>query len=218
MIEEHHQAQILKWPKNPVLEINCAARTCYNSILPDSKKEQKAFVLKLIKHKHETPLEFVQLTYAIFTDRGISHELVRHRLASFQQESTRYVRYRKEDGGIPVVCPTSIAAGSEAYAKWKETMLACEEAYFALLHAGCKPEVARSVLPTSLSTTLWMSMNLRELRHFLTLRLSKRAHPDMQVIARKIVDTTLKNLPDANILLSGCFEDEVKHDGISAQE
>ena len=201
MLEQPREVVILNWPENPILSINCAARTCYNSALPDSKKEQREFVRKLIKNKHETPLEFVQFTYSIFTDRGVSHELVRHRIASFQQESTRYVRFRKDDGGIPVVVPSSIAVGSAAYLNWQEAMQACEDAYFNMLKIGCKPEVARSVLPTSLATVLWMSMNLRELRHFLTLRLSKRAHPDMQILARGVANKTLEVVPDAQILI-----------------
>ena len=206
MLEQPREAILINWPEKPITTINCAARTCYNSLLPGIK-EQREFVRNLIKNKHETPLEFVQFTFGIFTDRGVSHELVRHRLASFQQESTRYVRFSKDDGGIPVVVPASIAVGSAAYIVWREAMLACEEAYFNMLKLGCKPEIARSVLPTSLATHLWMSMNLREFRHFLTLRLSKKAHPDMRVLATSMAIKVLKNVPDAKILIGDVVGD-----------
>lgn len=217
MVEYFPWAEVIRWnADDPILVINDAARVCYDSELPEDKDKQKQFVLNLIRNEHETPLEFVSFHFLIITDRGTSHELVRHRLASFQQQSTRYVQW--ERGEIPFVKPTGMERGSEEFAIWKAACERSEQDYFALIDKGCKRQIARQVLNNSLATTLAMQMNLREYRHFLKLRMDKRAHPNMQTIAILSCASVLKEVPDANILLHGCFEDEVKHDGISAQE
>ncbi len=203
-------AEVIRWDEDPILVINDAARMCYNSELPDDREKQRQFVLKLISNGHETPLEFVTFQFLIVTDRGTSHELVRHRLASFQQQSTRYVGW--ERGDVPFIKPTGMERDSEEFEVWKEACKRSEQAYFDLIDKGCKRQMARSVLNNSLATTMAMQMNLREYRHFLKLRMDKRAHPDMQVIATMSAASVLKEVPDANILLHGCIEEEAKND------
>ena len=212
MVEGTHTVKLIDATAAPIDRINEVARACYNSQTPESLTERTNFVKNLIKNGHETPLEFVQFTYEIVTDRGVSHELVRHRLASFQQQSTRYVKFSRQTGGIPVIKPFGITGA--AYFNWKEAMQAAEDAYFTLIKIGCKPQLARSVLPNSLATRLFMSMNLRELRHFLKLRLSKKAHPDMQMVAYLIGVETYNYAPGVimDTLIGDILDKEISDD------
>lgn len=127
------------------------------------------------------------------TDRGISHEIVRHRIASYAQESTRYCNYRHEKFGreVSFICPSDIAKlgkDSIAYKIWEISCSRAENAYFNLLDQGCTPQIARSVLPTCLKTELFVTMNIREWRHFFKMRCSKRAHPDIQILANMTLE------------------------------
>lgn len=122
----------------------------------------------------------------IFTcDRGISHEIVRHRPASYCQESTRYCNYSKEGFGseITVIEPSYLEPGSRAYDYWRDACEGVEVRYFDLLTFGCTPQEARAVLPTSLKTEVCMTTYLSEWRHFLRLRGSKAAHPQIRELA-----------------------------------
>lgn len=191
----------------PVTLINMIARTCYMSELP-GMAEQRKFVKKLIANGHESPLEFVDFIFSLRVDRGISHELVRHRLASYQQESTRYVRY----DNISVIRPSEIQAGSPADVAWYEACIAAEEAYKKLL-VHTRPEIARSVLPNCLATNMRMKMNLRELRHFLKLRLDKRAHPDMRNLAQQIANLIVNTVTDGSVLIGDIYDTRGKSEG-----
>lgn len=167
--------------------IEQAGRVCYKS--EDKIKEGSAekFVRGIIKHGHEAVIEHGAVTVHITCDRGVSHEIVRHRLAAYCQESTRYCNYSKDGFGneITVVEPAAIPSGIP-YSTWKK---ACEEAeysYFTLLGLGCSPQEARAVLPNSLKTEVVMTANMREWRHFVKLRTAAAAHPDMRVTATQI--------------------------------
>ena len=185
--------------KEPVTLINMVARTCYMSELP-GMAEQRRFVKGLIAKGHESPLEFVDFTFSLRVDRGVSHELVRHRLASFQQESTRYVRYDE----LTVICPRDIEPGSTAYATWCMACTTAEEFYKQML-IDTRPEIARAVLPNCVATNMKMKMNLRELRHFLKLRLDKRAHPDMRFIAEQMAKQVLNTVKDGKVLIGDIY-------------
>ena len=212
MIELNHSVRLVGATDAPIDRINAAARVCYDSTIPESLTDRTNFVKNLIRQGHETPLEFVSFTYEIVTDRGVSHELVRHRIASFQQQSTRYVKFSRHTDGIPVVRPFGITGA--AYLNWKEAMQHAEDAYFTLIKIGCKPQLARSVLPNSLATKLFMAMNLRELRHFLKLRLSKKAHPDMQQVAYLIGTATYNFAPGVimDTLIGDILDEEISDD------
>lgn len=154
------------------------------------------FVKKLIELGDESVLEHVSITIRFICDRGVSHELVRHRLAAFTQESTRYCNYDREKFGneITVIQPCFLTdmtqlddecpiASKGYFAKdldWYSTIKIAESAYFDMLKSGATPEEARSVLPNSLKTEVICTANLREWRHILKLRTSKRAHPQMR--------------------------------------
>lgn len=131
-------------------------------------------------------------------DRGISHEIVRHRDASYCQESTRYCNYTKEKFGneITVIQPCFFEKDSREYSIWERNMECCEKAYFDLLDCGCSPQQARCVLPNSLKTEIIMTANIREWRHFLELRCSKAAHPQMIEVACKVLTEFRLNIPD----------------------
>ena len=122
----------------------------------------------------------------IFTcDRGISHEIVRHRPASYCQESTRYCNYSKEGfgGEITVIEPSYLEPGTAPYRLWKVACDFAESQYFALLNVGLYPQEARGVLPTCLKTEVCMTTYLSEWRHFLSLRGSMAAHPQIRELA-----------------------------------
>lgn len=130
-------------------------------------------------------------------DRGISHEIVRHRDASYCQESTRYCNYMKEKFGneITVIQPCFFEKDSREYFIWERNMECCEKAYFDLLDCGCSPQQARCVLPNSLKTEIIMTANIREWRHFLELRCSKAAHQQMIEVACKVLTEFHLNIP-----------------------
>lgn len=166
--------------------IEIAGRTCYKSESEFTKETGENFVKKLIKLGHESVLEHGSLTFKIKTNRNITHELVRHRIASYSQESTRYVKY----DDIEFIPENHFKT---TYAD--DMLTRAEEAYTYLIHYGFKPEEARDILPGSVATTIIVTMNMRELRHFLKLRLDKAAHPQMRELAKMIQDIVKENYP-----------------------
>ena len=175
--------------------IEAAGRTCYKSEDKATEESAEDFVGGIIKRGHESVLEHCSLGVRIITDRGVSHEIVRHRLASYSQESTRYCDYGKK-GEVVFIRPVWVEQG-----EWEDhfpgTMgrllmpaeiwhAACEESerlYLNLITAGWLPQQARTVLNNSLKTELVMTANIREWRHFFRLRASKAAHPQMRELA-----------------------------------
>lgn len=161
--------------------IERVGRTCYKSEDKISDGSAQKFVAMLIKRGHHAMIEHVSLTVRFICDRGVSHELVRHRLASFAQESTRYCNY---SGDVVFIKPYFFDENSAAYDEWSSAMMSAEEAYNTLVgRLGRKPEEARSVLPNSIKTEVVMTANLREWRHFFKLRCDKAAHPQMREVA-----------------------------------
>lgn len=177
--------------------IETIARTCYQS---QQSNNNHNLVKSLIRSEHFAMLEHYGITVKFVTDRGISHEIVRHRLASFAQESTRYCNYIKDKFGneISVIKPQELVKGSFEYIVWKKQCEQAEKAYFKLIDNGVKPETARSVLPTSLKTTIVMTANVREWRHFLNLRAigtTGKPHPDMQELAIDLLNQFKSKIP-----------------------
>lgn len=165
--------------------VEAAGRTCYKSEGKITDGSAEKFVRGIIKRGHEAVIEHASLTVRFTCDRGISHEIVRHRIASYCQESTRYCNYSKGDfeHEITVIKPVSITPNSKAYGTWKKACEDAETAYFELLDNDCSPQVARAVLPNCLKTELVMTANVREWRHFIEQRTAPAAHPDMIEIA-----------------------------------
>jgi len=177
--------------------IELAGRVCYKSESNISDKSAEKFIANIIKSGHESVIEHVSLTFKIICDRGVTHEIVRHRLASYSQSSTRYCNYASDKFGneLTFIKPCFWDEDDENYLLWKQTMEVVEKNYLALIKNGAQPQQARSILPNSLQTEIFMTANLREWRHFLKLRTSKRAHPQMREVALKIYKILVDNLP-----------------------
>lgn len=165
-----------------------AGRVCYQS---EPKADDATFVRKLIERGHESVLEHASISVRVTCDRGVSHELVRHRIASYSQESTRYCNYSKDrfGGELTFICPwwVDLDCPTGADYTWWSAMKVAEESYMALLKMGWTPEQARTVLPNSLKTEIVVTMNLREWRHFFRLRCAPAAHPQMRQIANMLL-------------------------------
>lgn len=174
-----------------------SARLCYKSVGTSVEADSK-LLENCVKKGHWSPIEQGDVKFRITCDRGISHELVRHRLASFNQESTRYCNYSKGKFGsqISVVKPYHIYKDSMEYYIWRKQCEDAEKAYFDLLELGVTPETARSVLPTCLATTIDIKANLREWYHILDLRTSRQAHPDMRLTMHGILISLANDYPE----------------------
>ena len=188
-------------------KIEQIARTCYKSEGKIQEGSAAKMVASLIKSGHEAMLEHASVTVKFVVDRGISHELVRHRLASFAQESTRYCNYSKDDFGseITFIIPEYLEYKSEGWNIWKESMKQTEDAYFKMLDFGLSPQQARAVLPNSLKTEVVMTANLREWRHFFKLRAlgtTGKPHPQM-------LEVTVPLLEDFKQMIPVVFDDLV---------
>ena len=178
-----------------VKHIEKIGRTCYKSEDKITETSHERFVRGLINRGHTAMIEHASITVKFTCDRGISHEIVRHRVASFAQESTRYCNYSKGQfgGEISVIAPPfdnndpQLSIESlEEYMAWEQACLEAEKQYFRLIELGVKPELARDVLPTSTKTEVVVTMNLREWRHFFELRALDRtgkAHPQIKELA-----------------------------------
>lgn len=181
-------------------KLELVGRTCYKSEDKITEDSAAKFVAGLIKRGHEAMLEHASITVKFVTDRGISHEIVRHRLASYAQESTRYCNYSQDKFGheLTFIIPDFLEYGSEGFKIWKDEMKQVEKTYFAMLEAGHTPQEARSVLPNSLKTELVMTANLREWRAFFKLRAANStgaAHPQMLEITRPLLDDLKAMIP-----------------------
>ena len=129
-------------------------------------------------------------TARFICDRGVTHEIIRHRPASYSQESTRYCNYSKDDFGneITVIEPCYLEPGTEGYNFWYNACSSAEDSYFSMLDWGCTSQEARAVLPNSLKTEIIMTANLTEWNHFFKLRTSAAAHPQMREVANMLLD------------------------------
>lgn len=182
--------------KEIIDKIAKVARTCYKSEDNSTSERNRELVKRLIKSGHEAMIEFFDITVKFTCDRGVSHELVRHRMASFAQESTRYCNYSKDKFGneLTFIVPSWV---EDAYKEdnWIMAMKYAENHYFRLINNGWTPQQARMVLPMSIKTEVNMKANLREWRHFFKLRCSTAAHPDMRVLALDLLKQFHDNIP-----------------------
>lgn len=179
--------------------VEAAGRTCYLSERVEGDTTE-AFIKRLIKRKHWSVLEHASISLRFICDRGVTHELVRHRLASYSQESTRYCNYSKGKFGneITVIEPCFWEENSPEYQMWKKACEFSETMYMDLLNEGATPQQARSVLPNSLKTEIVVTMNVREWRHFLEMRLVGIAgapHPQMVELAKLAYDILVDHYP-----------------------
>lgn len=186
-------------------KIERVARVCYKSEDKITAGSAEKMVRALIRSGHEAMLEHFSFSVKFIVDRGVSHELVRHRVASFAQESTRYCNYGHA-GEITVIEPVGIKEVASKWVEWKSAMRLAEDHYMDLLEKGATPQEARSVLPNSLKTEVVMTANLREWRHFFKLRAlgtTGKPHPQM-------VEVALPLLEECKRLIPVVFDDLVK--------
>lgn len=176
------------------------ARTCYKSENKIKEGSANKMVAALIRSNHEAMLEHASITIKFVVDRGISHEIVRHRMASFAQESQRYCNYSKDEFGkeITFIIPDFLDYKSEGWNVWKNTMQEAEKTYFKMLELGFSPQEAKAVLPNSTKTEIIMTANLREWRHFFKLRAADAtgaAHPQMKEVTIPLLAELKEMIP-----------------------
>ncbi len=168
-------------------------RTAYKSEDKITSGSAEKFLLSIIRSGHESVLEHVNITVRFICDRGVTHELVRHRLAAYTQESTRYCNYSKL--GMQFIKPCFWSEDEDKYKIWYSAMSIAEGRYNLLVKEGASPQEARSVLPNSLKTEIVTTMNIREWRHVLRLRTNVAAHPQMREIMCQLLDKFKHALP-----------------------
>jgi len=177
-------------------QIELAARTCYKSEDRITKGSAEKLIKSLIKNRHEAMLEFgPSITVNFVCNRGFTHELVRHRIASFAQESTRFCNYYNRDNGITVISPMYFKEDCVAYTAWTKAMKEAERVYLFLIKIGRSPQEARGVLPIDLKTEINIKANIREWRHILKLRTAITAHPQMRQLMCPLLDELKYEIP-----------------------
>ena len=174
------------------------ARVCYKSEehMTFDGESSKRLIRALINNGHHAMLEHGVVSVIFRCDRGVSHELVRHRVASFAQESTRYCNYANDkfDNELTFIRPYFFE-DSVRYSLWERQMQEAEDIYMDLIATGAKPEEARSVLPNSLKTEIVVTANYREWRHIFQLRASSKAHPQMRQLMIPLLKEFDEKLP-----------------------
>lgn len=184
IIEPSFEILTLPPPQEVYRRIEEAGRTCYKSEDKMTSDSGRKFVAMLMKRGHETVIEHVSMSVRFVIDRGVSHELVRHRLCAYSQESTRYCNYSKDrhGGELTFIRPLFWDHEELRYRIWEDAMRRAENGYLDLINDGAKPEEARSVLPNSLKTEIVTTANLREWRHIFKMRCSEQAHPQIRQV------------------------------------
>ena len=193
IISDLNGAEILK-------HIERCARVCYKSEDRITDGSAEKMVAALIRSGHEAMLEHYSFTVKFICDRGIANELVRHRIASFAQESSRYCCYAKDKFGkeLTFINPCFWEPDSDNYARWFHEMDEAEKTYLAMIESGATPEQARDILPMSIKTEIVMTANLREWRHFLKLRaegVTGKPHPQMLEITIPFLNELKQKIP-----------------------
>jgi thymidylate synthase (FAD) len=165
--------------ENPLRMLERIGRLAWKSEDKMTEDSAPRFVRMILDKKHESVIEHLSATVKFVVDRGVSHEIVRHRIASYTQESTRYCNYKRK--GVVFIKPPFETEENEAL--WVKAMGVAEAIYLQMIDSGVKPQIARSVLPNSLKTELIMTANLREWRHFFRLRTDPSAHPQFREVS-----------------------------------
>ena len=186
--------------------IEQAARTCYRSegAITDDGKSAKRLIRTLIQNGHEAMLEHSFLSVRFTVDRGVTHELVRHRLCSFAQESTRYCNYSGKKFGHDIRFVIPPFFDETQLSLWTDACARAEAAYFDLLGGGATPQEARTVLPNSTAAEIVMSGNYRQWRHILRLRTAKDAHPQMREVMCPLGAELKRRIP---LIFDDCVTD-----------
>lgn len=191
IIEQSHK--IIQSPQEILQFIEAAGRTCYKSEDKITAGSAEEFTKMIIRKGHESVLEHVSISVRFITNRGVSHELVRHRLCAFSQESTRYVKY---DNNMEFIKPIWWNNwNEEKQIIWTGTMKFLEKQYQELIRMGVPPQEAREILPNSLKTEIVVTANIREWRHIFKLRCASGAHPQMRSLMQECKKDFQNNFP-----------------------
>lgn len=174
--------------------IELCGRTCYKSEEKQTDTSHEVFIKNLIKRNHLSVLEHVSLSFKIVCSRACSHQLVRHRISSFSQESQRFISYEKK-GELKVICPDKISQDERLFEYWKEFVDNTYSEYCYLVKCGLPPEDARSILPNCCATEISTTMNIRSFRHFISVRTDKHAQEEIKNIANQILTIFQDKLP-----------------------
>lgn len=213
IVDANYQILTKKTAKTMYKDLEKVARTCYKSedhIKADGSSAE-SLIGALVKNGHTAILDHETIRVKFIVDRGVSHEIVRHRMAAYAQESTRYCNYSKDKFGneITVVRPFFFE-NSARYDIWKDACESSEKAYFELLKTGASPQEARSVLPNSLKTEIVMTADITEWRHFFKVRCSPAAHPQIREVALPLLKDLAERYPllfaDILATISGRYE------------
>lgn len=180
-------------------------RLCHKSEAKITKDSYVDFIKMLMNKQHESVLEHEKITVKVICSRKITHEIVRHRIGSYSQESTRYVNYKNKNMQfIKHFCWYSNLKEDKQKRKiWKQHMKNCEDTYKKLLELGAIPQEVNDVLPLALKTEIYITYNLRQWRHFFKMRCAKNAHPQIQYIAKFILT---KFYDYVNIIFDDLYE------------
>ena len=177
---------LLRATDDPEKLIELAGRTCYNSLDKITDDSHVQFIKSIMKRGHHSVLEHASATFGIVCDRGVMAEFTRHRHASFSVQSTRYCDFTSDKMGNAAAYIKPIELDERCLDLWLAAMRQSGIDYGDMIKAGYKPEIARSVLPNALATSMVVTANFREWLHILKLRTDKAAHPDFRVIANMI--------------------------------
>jgi thymidylate synthase (FAD) len=191
--------ELLYHTPDPERAIATAARLCYAPVgaaelMETMPPERVQSVLSTIMASgHFSTLEHASYTFAIDgVSRALTHQLVRHRIASFNQQSQRYVKFT---GDISAVKPGSVSGNAEAEAVFDEAIAAAVDAYHKLLEAGVPAEDARYLLPNAAESKIVVTMNVRELLHFFSLRCCNRAQWEIREMSRRMLELARPTAP-----------------------
>ncbi len=184
-------------------KLEICGRVCYKSEDKITEDSAEKFIRGIIKRGHEAVIEHFSFSVRFVVDRGVSHEIVRHRMASYCQESTRYVNYGNDKNELTFIKPCFFddTIDSDDFYKdplfneWAVAMDGAEKSYLFMMENEATPQEARSVLPNSTKTELIMTANLREWRHFFKLRTAPAAHPQMREVAIPLLNELKEKLP-----------------------
>ena len=198
------RVELLAHTPEPLSLVYAAFRQCYHAgfvadmwprlLAGDIGREKQAqFVASIMESGHASPVEHVSFTFALGgVSRALTHQLVRHRIASFNQQSQRYVKFT---GDVAMVKPESIAGSAKASEAFDKAIQAAVDAYHALLEAGVPAEDARYLLPNAAESKIVITMNVRELLHFFSLRCCNRAQWEIRDMAHRMLELARPTAP-----------------------
>lgn len=197
--DKYAKVRLISKPENLLKTIYTACRTCYSADSPiniydsgsaNDKEKMLKLISRVISSGHYSTIEHIQISFAISNiSRACSHQLVRHRHASFSQKSQRYV---KEKGLFDYIIPDSIEKNPDLKSKFEKFMVDTSNFYMELTNEGIPAEDARSILPNAAATSMVVSMNLRELIHIANLRLCTRAQTEIRILVKRMCEELLK--------------------------